>query len=85
MIAFEYDQRCQSPGEKKNKLGKDIACLISLEKNLRKQDLLRGLNVAICLHLEAKTAYMALVCRSRGKVVITGSNLCGMMLRRFGS
>jgi len=35
----------------------------------------RGLRVAICLHLEAKTAYMAQVIRDSGaEVTITGSN-----------
>jgi len=49
--------------------------LKNLESTLGKSKPLRGINVAICLHLEAKTAYMALVLKEAGAgVVITGSN-----------
>jgi adenosylhomocysteinase len=49
--------------------------LRELEKKFSETRPFQGINVAICLHLEAKTAYMALVLQRAGaKVAITGSN-----------
>ncbi|HHX74922.1 MAG TPA: adenosylhomocysteinase [Firmicutes bacterium] len=49
--------------------------LNSAAKEYGAQKPFRGLRVAICLHLEAKTAYMAKVIRDSGaEVTITGSN-----------
>lgn len=49
--------------------------LRELEKVLGRTRFFSGQKIAICLHLEAKTAYMALVLKEAGaKVAITGSN-----------
>lgn len=49
--------------------------LRELEKALAEAETFKNKNIAICLHLEAKTAYMALVLKKAGaNVVITGSN-----------
>ena len=49
--------------------------LRELEKTLAEAETFKNKNIAICLHLEAKTAYMALVLKKAGaNVVITGSN-----------
>jgi len=49
--------------------------LKELEFSLGKSKPFKGINLAICLHLEAKTAYMSLVLKEAGaNVVITGSN-----------
>ncbi len=46
-----------------------------IEKRFKKEKLLKGLNVAIALHLEAKTANLAYVLSEGGaNVAITGSN-----------
>ena len=46
-----------------------------LEKEFAEQKLLSGKKVAICLHLEAKTAYLALVIKAAGaEVTVTASN-----------
>ena len=46
-----------------------------LEKKLEKEQPLKGLKVAVCVHLEAKTAYLGLVLRSAGaEIAVTGSN-----------
>jgi adenosylhomocysteinase len=47
----------------------------SIRERFAKELPFRGLKVAICLHLEAKTAYLAKVIQAGGaEVVITGSN-----------
>ncbi len=49
--------------------------LRSLEERFRKEQPFRNKKVAICLHLEAKTAYMALVIQAGGaEVAVAGSN-----------
>ncbi len=49
--------------------------LRELEKMFSGAKVFNGQNIAICLHLEAKTAYLALVLKEAGaRVVITGSN-----------
>jgi adenosylhomocysteinase len=61
--------------EKINWVKEHMPVLRTLEKKFKETRPFEGLNVAICLHLEAKTAYMALVLQEAGaKVVITGSN-----------
>jgi adenosylhomocysteinase len=49
--------------------------LRQLEEEFREAQPLRGLRVVVSVHLEAKTAYLALVLRSAGaQVAVTGSN-----------
>ena len=49
--------------------------LNSIEKEFREKKPLRGLKIACCLHLEMKTAYLALVLKSSGaEVSLAGSN-----------
>ena len=49
--------------------------LNSLEKKMIEEKPLKGLKVAVCVHLEAKTAYLGLVLRSAGaEITVTGSN-----------
>jgi adenosylhomocysteinase len=49
--------------------------LKELQRNFGESKPFKGLNIAVCIHLEAKTAFMALVLKEAGaKVVITGSN-----------
>ncbi len=49
--------------------------LRQLEEEFRSQQPLRGLRVVVSVHLEAKTAYLALVLRNAGaQVAVTGSN-----------
>ena len=46
-----------------------------LEKKLAAEQPLKGLKVAICVHLEAKTGYLGLVLRAAGaEITVTGSN-----------
>jgi adenosylhomocysteinase len=46
-----------------------------LEKKLAAEQPLKGLKVAVCVHLEAKTAYLGLVLRAAGaEIAVTGSN-----------
>jgi adenosylhomocysteinase len=49
--------------------------LNSLEKKLAAEQPLKGMKVAVCVHLEAKTAYLGLVLRAAGaQITVTGSN-----------
>ena len=49
--------------------------LRQLEKEFRQTQPLHGLRVVVSVHLEAKTAYLALVLRSAGaQIAVTGSN-----------
>ena len=49
--------------------------LNKLEKKVTEEKPLKGLKVAICVHLEAKTAYLGLVLRAAGaEITVTGSN-----------
>ena len=46
-----------------------------LEEKLKEEQPLKGLKVAVCVHLEAKTAYLGQVLRSAGaEITVTGSN-----------
>ena len=46
-----------------------------LEKRVSAEQPLKGLRVAVCVHLEAKTAYLGLVLRAAGaEIALTGSN-----------
>jgi len=46
-----------------------------LEKRVAAQQPLKGLKVAVCVHWEAKTAYLGLVLRAAGaQIAVTGSN-----------
>jgi len=55
---------------------KDFMPVLScLEKKMEKEKPLKGLKVAVCVHLEAKTAYLGLVLRAAGaEITVTGSN-----------
>ena len=55
---------------------KDFMPVLShLEKKLSAEQPLKGLKVAVCVHLEAKTAYLGLVLRAAGaQITVTGSN-----------
>ncbi|MDR0496222.1 MAG: adenosylhomocysteinase [Treponema sp.] len=45
------------------------------EKKLAKEQPLKGMKVTVCVHLEAKTAYLGLVLRAAGaEITVTGSN-----------
>jgi adenosylhomocysteinase len=49
--------------------------LSRLEKKLAGEKPLKGLKVTVCVHLEAKTAYLGLVLRAAGaEITVTGSN-----------
>ena len=61
--------------EKINWVKEHMPVLNELANDFSRNKPFSGLRVAICLHLEAKTAYMALVLREAGaNVTITGSN-----------
>ena len=46
-----------------------------LEKRVAEEQPLKGLKVAACVHMEAKTAYLGLVLRAAGaEIAVTGSN-----------
>jgi len=55
---------------------KDFMPVLShLEKKMAAEQPLKGLKVAVCVHLEAKTAYLGLVLRAAGaQITVTGSN-----------
>ena len=70
------DKTLASAGLEKINWVKDfMPVLARLEKQLEKEQPLKGLKVAVCVHLEAKTAYLGLVLRAAGaEVTLTGSN-----------
>jgi adenosylhomocysteinase len=70
------DKNLAPQGLKKIEWAKEhMPVLQELHKDLLEHKPFKGLNIAICIHLEAKTAYMALVFQGGGaRVVITGSN-----------
>ncbi|NLJ56361.1 MAG: adenosylhomocysteinase [Firmicutes bacterium] len=70
------DQGLAPEGLKKIEWAKEhMPILKELEKNLQENKPFKGLHIAVCIHLEAKTAYMALVFREGGaQVTVTGSN-----------
>ena len=52
-----------------------MPCLRTLEERFIKEQPFKGKTIAVCVHLEAKTAYLALLLRNAGaRVVVTGSN-----------
>ena len=55
---------------------KDFMPVLShFEKKLAAEQPLKGLKVTVCVHLEAKTAYLGLVLRAAGaEITVTGSN-----------
>jgi adenosylhomocysteinase len=55
---------------------KDFMPVLSqLEKRVIKDQPLKGLKVAVCVHVEAKTAYLGLVLRAAGaEITVTGCN-----------
>jgi len=55
---------------------KDFMPILNLlEKRMISEQPLKGLKIAICVHLEAKTAYLGLVLRAAGAdITVTGSN-----------
>jgi adenosylhomocysteinase len=55
---------------------KDFMPVLShFEKKLATEQPLKGLKVTVCVHLEAKTAYLGLVLRAAGaEIAVTGSN-----------
>jgi adenosylhomocysteinase len=61
--------------EKINWVKEHMPVLRELETIFRDNQPFKDLNIAVCLHLEAKTAYMALVLKEAGgRVAVTGSN-----------
>ncbi len=61
--------------EKMDWVREHMPVLKGLEESFRKSTPFRGLRIAVCLHLEAKTAYMCRVLKEAGAgVVVTGSN-----------
>ena len=54
---------------------RNMPILQQIEGDFREQQYFRGLRVLVCIHLEAKTAYLAQVFASGGaEVAVTGSN-----------
>ncbi len=52
-----------------------MPCLRELEERFKKELPFKGMKIAVCVHLEAKTAYLGLLLRAGGaEVVVTGSN-----------
>ncbi|HHX87411.1 MAG TPA: adenosylhomocysteinase, partial [Firmicutes bacterium] len=71
--------RCQELAEKGlkkiNWVSRHMPVLQTLEKTYADQQPFKGLKISICIHLEAKTAYLALVLKQCGATVTaTGSN-----------
>ncbi|MEW5921002.1 MAG: adenosylhomocysteinase [Bacillota bacterium] len=61
--------------EKINWVREHMPVLNELEHDFSHSKPFHGLRIAVCIHLEAKTAYMALVLKEAGaQVTITGSN-----------
>ena len=63
-------------GEKRIEWVKDFMPVLSeLRERFIKEQPFKGLRISVCVHLEAKTAYLALVLRDGGaEVSVTGSN-----------
>src|SRR5688572_4328617 len=56
-------------------VGRNMPILRQLEQRFAAERPFAGCRVAVCIHLEAKTAYLALVLRAGGAAVaVTGSN-----------
>ncbi len=71
------DRSLADEGIRKIEWVKDFMPVLSdLEKRFIKEQPLKGKKIALSIHLEAKTAYLALVLRSAGAIVsATGSNV----------
>ena len=63
-------------GHKRIEWVKDFMPVLStLRERFVREQPFRGLRISVCVHLEAKTAYLALVLRDGGATVsVTGSN-----------
>ncbi len=70
------DGSLAGPGmEKINWVKEYMPVLNELEQDFSRSRPFNGLRIAVCIHLEAKTAYMALVLKKAGaQLTITGSN-----------
>ena len=70
------DKSLAAAGLAKIKWVKDFMPVLNrLEKKVTEEKPLKGLKVAICVHLEAKTAYLGEVLRAAGaEITVTGSN-----------
>ncbi|MGI6097890.1 MAG: adenosylhomocysteinase [Dethiobacteria bacterium] len=75
-LSLIKDSRLAEEGRQKIEwVKRHMPVLNSLEEELQQKQPFKGETLAICLHLEAKTAYMAEVFQAGGaEVVITGSN-----------
>ena len=70
------DKSLAAAGLKKINWVKDFMPILNkLEKRVTEEKPLKGKKVAVCVHLEAKTAYLGLVLREAGaQITVTGSN-----------
>ena len=70
------DRSLADAGTAKINWVKDFMPVLShLEKRLAAEKPLQGMKVAVCVHLEAKTAYLGQVLRAAGaEITVTGSN-----------
>ncbi len=70
------DIRLKDKGKQKIEwVKKHMPLLRYLEEDFKKNQYFKGLNVVVCVHLEAKTAYLAKVMAAGGaNVSVTGSN-----------
>ena len=70
------DKSLASAGLAKINWVKDFMPVLNhFEKKLAAEQPLKGLKVAVCVHLEAKTAYLGLVLRAAGaQITLSGSN-----------
>jgi adenosylhomocysteinase len=70
------DKSLASAGLAKISWVKDFMPVLSqLEKRVSEEQPLKGMKVTVCVHLEAKTAYLGLVLRAAGaEITVTGSN-----------
>lgn len=75
-MSFIKNKSLASQGLEKIKwVQEHMPVLKELQRTLGESKPFRGLRAAVCIHLEAKTAYMALVLQDAGaEVFITGSN-----------
>jgi adenosylhomocysteinase len=75
-LSFIKNKSLASQGLEKIKwVQEHMPVLKELQRTLGESKPFRGLRAAVCIHLEAKTAYMALVLQEAGaEVFITGSN-----------
>lgn len=70
------DKSLASEGKQKIEwVRRNMPLLRELEEEFEKTQCLKGLKVTVCVHLEAKTAYLAKVLKAGGaEVCVTGSN-----------